>query len=107
MKPLKAGSLRHLVIIQSSSDNDDFGKPTNFSQTLKIRVGVDQYRTTRASLNSEDSQLNEIHLFCRYKSTINTKQRLILKDVTYEIKKIENVELLNKQLNIHCVELRE
>ena len=107
MKPLGAGSLKHLVTILSSSVNDDFGKPTNFVQCLKIRVGVDQYRTTRSSLEAEDSQLNEIHLFCRHKTAINTKQRLVLKDVTYEIKKLENVELLNKRLNIHCVEIRK
>ena len=106
---VKAGDLKHVASVTdlvAANRLDDFGYPTSNPVAFEIRVGVDRYKMNRAALTTEDSQEVALHLFCRFDARITAKQQLIVNDITYEIKTVENVNLANRRLNIHCVELR-
>ena len=106
---VKAGDLKHLVSITdpaAADDVDDFGYPLTNPIAFQIRIGVDRYKMNRSALTTEDSQEVALYLFCRFDARITAKQQLIVNDITYEIKIVENVNLANRRLNIHCVELR-
>ena len=106
---VKAGDLKHLAFITdlaAADDVDNFGYPLTNPIAFQIRIGVDSYKMNRAAVSTEDSQEIALHLFCRFDARITAKQQLIVNDITYEIKTVENVNLANRRLNIHCVELR-
>ena len=106
---VKSGDLKHLVSITdpaAADDVDDFGYPLTNPIAFQIRIGVDSYKMNRAALSTEDSQVVVLHLFSRFDARITPKQQLIVNDITYEIKSVENVNLANRRMNIQCVELR-
>ena len=106
---VKAGDLKHVASVTdlvAAERVDDFGYPISTPIVFEVRVGVDSYKMNRAALTTEDSQEIVLHLFCRFDVRITPKQQLIVNDITYEIKTVENVNLSNRRLNIHCVELR-
>ena len=106
---VKAGDLKHVASVTdlvAANTLDDFGYPTSTPVAFQIRIGVDSYKMNRAALTTEDSQEIALHLFSRFDARITAKQQLHLNTITYEIKSVENVNLANRRLNIHCVEVR-
>ena len=106
---VRAGDLKHVASVTdpgAAEIVDDFGYPTSTPIGFKIRVGVDRYKMNRAALSTEDSQEIALHLFSRFDARITARQQLIVNDITYEIEAVENVNLANRRLNIHCAEHR-